>query len=154
MIETPSIVEIPEQTFALLHLTFPREEIRNVMWPGLQEVKAAIATQGLSPAGPWGDHQLKKDPEFFDLEICVPVSSPIKAVGRVKLGTRPAMKVARTVHHGDYEGLCEAWEKFDAWMEAQGLRPAEDTWQIYSVGPETSQQPSDWRTELLRPLRQ
>ncbi len=153
MIETPTAVQVPEQAMAMLHLTIPREEIRNVMWPGLQEVLAAVTAQGMSPAGPWGDHHLKMSPDIFDFEICVPVSTPIKAAGRVKPGTRPAMKAARTVFHGNYEDLSEAWEKFDAWVEAQGLQPAEDLWQTWSVGPETSENPDDWRTELLRPLK-
>jgi hypothetical protein len=51
-------------------------------------------------------------PEAFDFDICVPVSAPVTAVGRVKPGQRPALKIIRTVYHGRYEGLGGAWHEF------------------------------------------
>jgi hypothetical protein len=30
---------------------------------------------------------------------------------------------------------------------------AEDIWETYLVGPDSSSHPEDWRTELVRPLR-
>ena len=52
--------------------------------------------------------------ENFDFEICVPVSAPVVPVGRVKPGTFPAVKVARTIYCGAYERLGEAWGEFKA----------------------------------------
>lgn len=42
-----------KQIAAVIHITVPRSEIRNVMAPGLAELMAAAAAQGLKPAGPW-----------------------------------------------------------------------------------------------------
>jgi effector-binding domain-containing protein len=60
--------------------------------------------------------------------------------------------VARTVYHGSYDGLAAAWGEFDAWIRANGHKPAEDLWEVYLVGPDFSTNPADWRTELARPL--
>lgn len=49
------------------------------------------------------------DPDTFDFEVGVPVAAPVAAAGRVKPGELPAATVARTVYHGDYSGLGEAW---------------------------------------------
>ena len=49
----------------------------------------------------------------------------------MKPGTLPAARVARTVYHGDYEGLGEAWGEFGEWIKAQGLKPAPDLWEVY-----------------------
>jgi effector-binding domain-containing protein len=157
MIETPEITHSQDQNYACLHLTVPREEIRMVMGPGIREVYTAIAAQGIPPAGPWFTHHLKRPDATFDFEICVPVNAPIAAAGGVKAGIWPSMRVARTVYHGDYdkgeyEGLAGAWPKFMEWIAEQRFTTTEDLWERYLVGPETSGNPGDWRTELNRQL--
>lgn len=64
----------------------------------------------------------------------------------------PVVEVARTIFHGNYEGLATAWEEFDAWIETHGHKVHPDLWEVYLVGPETEPDPSKWRTELSRPL--
>lgn len=153
MIDTPHITETPSQITAFIHLRIAREEIRHVMGPGITEIFSAIKAQGISPVGPWFTHHLKMSPEEFDFDICVPVSTPVKAVGRVQSGELKTRKnVARTVYHGPYEGLSEAWGKFMQWIEASGHRAAPDIWEVYAAGPESSTDPANWRTELNRPL--
>jgi effector-binding domain-containing protein len=152
MLDIPQITQTTTQLTAIIHLTIPREEIRNVMGPGLRELMAALTAQGIAPAGPWFNHHLRMRPDIFDFEISVPVTAPVVAVGRVKPGKLPATKVARTVFHGDYEGLPAAWPEFDAWIVANGHTPGPDLWECYVSGPESSPDPSTWRTELNRPL--
>ena len=88
----------------------------------------------------------------FDFEISVPVAAPVAAAGRVKPGRLPATTVARTVYRGPYEGLGAAWAEFSAWITASGRTPAPQLWECYVAGPESSPDPSAWRTELNRPL--
>ncbi|HWY99548.1 MAG TPA: GyrI-like domain-containing protein [Edaphobacter sp.] len=152
MIDTPQITQTAGLLTAFVHLTVPREDIRKVMGPGLDEVKAAIAAQGIATTGPWFTHHLRIEPGIFDFEICVPVAAPIDPVGRVKAGQWPATTVARTIFHGNYEGLGAAWGEFDAWIAAKGYTPRPDLWECYVVGPESGTDPSGWRTELNRPL--
>ncbi len=152
MIDTPRITQTREQLTAMVHVTVPRADIQKVMGPGIDEVKAAVAAQGVATAGPWLTHHLKMDPTVFDFEICVPVKSPVSATGRVKPGRLPATKVARTVYHGPYEGLGAAWAEFGEWIKAQGLKPAGDLWEVYTVDPGSNPDSSKWRTELNRPL--
>jgi effector-binding domain-containing protein len=152
MIDTPTIITTKAQATAMIHLTVPRSEIQKVMGPGLSEVMAAVAAQGIATAGPWLTHHQKMDPEVFDFQICVPTQKPVTAVGRVKLGQLPASKVVWTIYHGPYEGLGEAWGELNAWIKAKGLEPAADLWEVYAVGPESGPDPTTWRTELNRPL--
>jgi effector-binding domain-containing protein len=152
MIDTPHIVEAPAQLVAAIHIQTPRSEMEEVMGPGIGEAMAAVKAQGIGPVGPWFAHHLEMSEETFDFEICVPVSASVTAVGRVKSWQRPAIKLARTVYHGPYEGLGDAWHDFRTWMEANGHKAAEDLYECYLVGPEASPEPSDWRTELSRPL--
>ena len=57
MLKKPHIATIEAQTTAIIRLTIPRSEIRIVVGPGIQELKAAVAAQGIAPAGPWFIHQ-------------------------------------------------------------------------------------------------
>ena len=152
MIETPSIIETDSRRIAVIHLTVPQSEIRNVMQPSLRELMAAITAQGITSAGPWFTHHLRMDPEIFDFEIGVPDTEVVAAAGSVKPAQRLAMRVARTIYHGPYEGLGAAWGEFEAWVAAHGLTPAVDLWECYAAGPESSPDPANWRTELERPL--
>jgi effector-binding domain-containing protein len=137
MIEPPRILDIPAVTAAVVHVTVPRNEIQRVMGPGLHELKEALASQGVTPLGPWFTHHPRMDPAVFDFDIALPVSAPVNPVGRVTNLTLPAVTVARTILHGDYEQLHAAWPS---------LR------ETYLIDPSTNADPAAWRTELTRPL--
>jgi effector-binding domain-containing protein len=129
MLDTPQITRTTAQLTAIIHLTIRREEMRNSFGPGIGELMATIAAQGIAPAGPWFNHHLKMDPNIFDSGISVPVTAPVVPAGRVKPSQWPAVKVARTVYHGPYEGLGDAWGEFNDWIEAEGHTPATDLWE-------------------------
>jgi len=70
----------------------------------------------------------------------------------VRPGSLPSTRVARTVYHGPYEGLGAAWGELDAWIEAEGHKSGLHLWECYARGPESSPDPTTYRTELNRPL--
>jgi effector-binding domain-containing protein len=152
MLDAPRIVQTSAQPAAVLHVTIPRDQIRNVMGPSIGELMAAVAQQGIAPTGPLFAHHLRMAPDVFDFELGVPVSAPVAEAGRVHAGQLPAARVARTVYHGDYEGLGSAWGEFDTWIRSEGHTPAPDLWECYLAGPESNPDPASWRTELNRPL--
>lgn len=152
MIETPQIAQIPAQHVAFIHLVTPRSKMQEVMGPGIAEVMSAVRTQGVGPTGPWFAHHHRITAETFEFDICVPVSSPVSPSGRVERGVRPALTVLRTVYHGPYEGLGGAWHEFGQWIDAHGHAPAQDIYECYHAGPETTPDPTHWRTELIRPM--
>jgi effector-binding domain-containing protein len=152
MIDTPRITETASQQTAIIHVTVPRTEIQKVMGPGIQELMSTVAAQGIGPAGPWFTHHLRRPTDTFDFEISVPVTAPVAPRGRVEAGEWPAMKVARAVYRGPYEGLGTAWGEFDAWVKANGHKPAADFWEVYVAGPESASDPAEYQTELNRPL--
>ena len=152
MLDTPQITQTSAQSAAVIRLTIPREEMPNVMGPAIGELMATIAAQGIAPVGPLFSHHLAMPSDVFDFEVGVPVAAPVEPVGRVQPGQLPAVKVARTVYHGGYEGLGSAWGEFMGWIAENGHTPAPNLWECYVAGPESSPNPDDWRTELNRPL--
>ena len=153
MLEKPTIADVSAQKAAVIHVTIPRSKIQEAMGPGINELMSTLKEQGIEPAGPWFSHHLRMDPEVFDFELGVPVSTDVKPAGRVKPGQLPAARVARATYRGGYEGLGSAWGEFDAWLEKEGHTSAGDLWEVYAAGPETGPDSSNYRTELNRPLR-
>src|SRR5437868_5047074 len=152
MIDTPKITQSAAQLTAVIRLTIPREEIRNVMGPGIGELMATIAAQNVAPSGPVFSHHFRMAPDIFDFEVGVPVTKPVSPAGRVMPGNLAATTVARTVYHGAYEGLGAAWGEFDAWIKANGHTAGPDLWECYVAGPESNPDPATFRTELNRPV--
>ncbi len=152
MLDTPHITHSDARQAAVIHLTIPRADIVKVMGPGFAELTAAVAAQGIGPAGPFFAHHLAMHPDTFDFEIGVPVTGPVTPAGRVTAGMLPASRVARTVFHGNFDGLGAGWQAFQDWVAAQGHKAAPDLWEVYLKGPESDPDPSSWRTELNQPL--
>jgi len=153
MIESPKIIQTNAHQAAVIRLTIPRSEMMKAFGPAVQELMATLAEQGVKPVGAVFAHHLRMPPDMFDFELGVEVAEPVKSAGRVKPGALPAAKVARTVYHGPYQGLPGAWGEFVDWMKASGHEQAEDLWEVYQVGPQSSPDPTQWRTELNRPLK-
>ena len=152
MIDTPSITSVTTQRVAHIPLVVPRMQIREVMGPGIQEIFATLGAQKIAPAGAWFTHHRRRPSETFDFSICVPIGTPVKTAGRVQNGERRAARVARTIYSGPYEGLGEAWGAFLAWIASNGHTRQTDLWEIYQRGPESSNDASAWRTELVQPI--
>ena len=152
MIDDPTITHLDPAPTAVIRARIPRDKMPEFIRPAIEEIMGTISAQGAAPAGAVFAHHFSMDPKMFDFEVGVPVSKPVTATGRVEPGERPASKVARTVYHGPYEGLPEAWGKFHAWIERNELAFAPDIWECYVDGPHSHDDPSKWRTELNRVL--
>src|SRR3954468_23948174 len=152
MLSTPEIVQTRTEQAAVIRLTIPRSDMMKQFGPAVGELMLALAAQGVEPAGAVFAHHLKMSADTFDFELGVKTATPVQPAGRVQPGELPAAKVARTIYSGPYEGLPAAWGEFNSWMKANGHQQAEDLWELYSTGPQSSPDPASWRTELNRPL--
>lgn len=152
MIDTPAIIGTTAQPTAVIRLTIPRAQIGAAMSAGVGELLAVVQAQGIGPIGPVFalHHEITR--ERFDFELGVPVSSPVRAEGRVQASELPSIRVARTIHHGPYEDLAAAWEDLDEWMLANGHTQAPGLWERYLIGPASEPDPAKWQTELNHPV--
>lgn len=152
MLDTPHILHTQAVPAAVIRLTIPREQIRHMMGPAVQELMSTVAAQGIAPAGPMFSHHFRHDPEMFDFEVGVPIATPVVAAGRVVPGELPARRVVRALYQGGYEGLGEAWGELGTRIESQGLQAGNEFWERYLSGPESGDDPTGWQTELNRVL--
>ena len=152
MIEPLRVLTTEPLSMASIAMRVPRSQIQTVMGPALIELRAGIANQNIAVTGPWFTHHVRPPGDMFDFEICLPVTAPVAAAGRMRPGSWPAMTVARTVYHGGFEGLGQAWSAFIGQIGAAGHPMADDLWERYLVGPDANADASCWRTELSKPL--
>ncbi len=153
MISTPEILETKTERAAVIRLTIARNEMMKLFGPAVGELMAVLQAQGVTPTGAVFARHYKITDETFDFDVGVGVDKPVAASGRVTPGELPAAKVARTIYSGPYEGLPAGWGEFTAWLKAHGHEQAGDLWEVYNVGPQSTPDPAQWRTELNRPLK-
>src|SRR5262245_68920 len=109
MISTPQIVQTPVQEAAVIRLTIPRSQMPKQFGPAVGELLQELHRQGVEPVGAVFAHHFSITPETFDFELGIKVASPVRDSGRIRRGALPAVKVARTIYSGPYEGLPGAW---------------------------------------------
>lgn len=152
MISPPEILQTEALAAAVIHITVPRGDMPKVFGPGVDELMAVLAAQGIEPLSAVFAHHLTTSASEFDFELGAIIAGAVTPTGRVRSGQLPAARVARTTYTGPYEGLHGAWSEFQAWMQANGHEPAGSLWELYSVGPHSTDDPTKWQTELTRPL--
>lgn len=151
-IDNPSPAHFEAQTVASIRVETPRQEIRSAMHDAIHEVSAALKAAGISRSGPWFAHHHHQPTHIFTFDVCFPIRQPLLQSGRVVNTEIPAAEVLRTIHHGDYEGLAQAWQDFSDWISASGFETRGDFFEVYTVGPQENADPSCWKTELISPL--
>jgi hypothetical protein len=107
MIDSPHVTETQLQLTAFIRIKVSRAGIREVMGPGLRELKEEVEAQGIAIAGPWFTHHLRLHPATFDFELSVPVAKQVTPAGRVQPGEWPAMRMATAV----YQGVMKVWAR-------------------------------------------
>ena len=151
-IDTPYRARFQAQTVARIHVVTPRGEIRSAMPAAIHEISSALQAAGVPRAGPWFAHHHRQPTETFDFDVCFPITGPLQPTGRVASAEIPAAEVVRTVHHGAYDGLPQAWQDFTDWISANGVKTRGDMFEVYTVGPQANEGPDNYKTELNSPL--
>lgn len=153
MLEEIEIVESVALDAAVIHLNIPREQIQEVMEPSIHEIVGALDAQSIAITGPMFAHHLSLSDSHFDFEVGFPTASLPVAAGRMKPGRTPSGKAAKATYVGPYEGLFEAWATFGQRLEGSKLEVRRGSlWEVYSLGPETDPDPTNWRTDLYQPM--
>jgi hypothetical protein len=167
---------------AVIRLTIPRAAIQTAMGPAIQEIIATLKEQQIAMVGPLFCHHLTCSEDTFDFEVGFPTATTLPPLPtpvvraaaakeeeeedakttssanhhRVYASTTPsASKVAKATYTGPYEGLHTAWSEFGDHLQAEGCQriPGDETlWEIYTVGPETTDDPQQYQTELYLPI--
>lgn len=119
------------------------------------ELFATLNRQGLRPMGP--PFVLYHSLEFNedDLEYEPGIPSERLAVAPVGLSTYelPSSPVLYTLHPGPYDNIERAYQAVTAWMQEHGHEAAGSPREVYLVGKGQVENPAEYRTELVWPIR-
>lgn len=148
LIPTPVLVTTRNTITAAIPLVIPGHDMPKYMDPAIQELLRTIHGQGAQIAGPMFSYHHRRPGDTFDFEIGFPVSKAIKEEGRVINSELPAMKVARSVYQGPYDGLSQAWSAMQVWVSANGHIGTGRFYESYLNNPEEVKDPREYRTEL------
>lgn len=111
----------------------------------------ALAGQGIAPVGPPFSLHTRMPTDTCDMEVGVPVNSPLPSPVTVGDATfinaeLPAGPAATVSHLGSYDGLSDAWGQFMAALVDAGRQPAFPFWEVYVSEPSADQ--ASQRTDL------
>lgn len=146
---------LPAQPILCIHTRASLETVGPESKAGFGELFGYLAGLGVPPAGP--GYLAYPDPEFneddFGLDICLPVAADVKPHGRMQRIERPAMRVAFAMHSGPYDGLHQAYQAVNTWVQRRDLEQDGPTLEIYHAGPGDTSDPAQFRTEAAIPVR-
>jgi len=145
---TPAIVELEEQTTAVIRGEVPMSELAPFFDRAFSTLPAALARQHVTPVGPPFARYAGPPTDVAVLEVGFPTATAIEPDGEVVPSSLPAGRVARTVHAGGYDGLGAAWASLAAWISERGHTPGTVLWETYLTQPTPEADPADARTEL------
>lgn len=145
----PTVTEVEAVATAVIAGQVPMADLPAFFDQSFTELGRACGTQGIVPTGAAFARYHGAPAEVVDLEVGLPVDSPVRAEGRVAPGSLPAGRVAAVSHHGGYDGLGAAWAGLGEWIEEQGLTPTDTLWEVYVTEPGPDVDPATLRTDLF-----
>lgn len=145
-----TIDEQPAQPTLCVKTRTPAACIGEVLGQAFHDLNSAVTAQGATVSGlPYVAYR-NLNLSDLDLEIGVPVSKPLAALGRIEPGELPGGVWASTLHIGPYDGVGPAWNELHGYLRAQGKVAAPVGYEFYFDAPETP--PERTRTRVAFPL--
>jgi effector-binding domain-containing protein len=154
----PRVVERPEQPYAgitgrVTMTTF------NEIADRIPEIFGRLAERGVAPAAaPFFRYHVIDMERELEVEVGVPVASPVADDGPVRAGVLPAGKYVTLTHVGHSDQLVEVTSKLLEWAADRDLAfdvektERGDRWgsrlEIWHTNPAEEPDPAKWRTEL------
>ena len=152
VILAPQIVQTETRQTAVVHVVCRRGEMKKAIDAAHAELWKELEAQGIRARVPWFTRHLRRPGDSFDFELGILINHPVVASGRMKPSQLPATKAVRAVYRGGYEGLGAAWAELHRWVTSQGLHALDSLWETYLIGPESTDDATEWQTELTKPV--
>lgn len=147
------IKEIKPHKGAVLEVTLPYSDIKEVMAKGFGQLMEVVQKQGATPTGPpFAKYLDISDENAWQVVLGIPVDKNIEADGDVKSEELLGGKVAIATHVGPYENLKQTWDAFNEWMESSEHTANGAPWESYVTDPTADSNPAEWRTDIYWPI--
>jgi effector-binding domain-containing protein len=159
-VEGVAVEELEGQPVLSIRATIQVAQLAEAQGENLRELWSTIRQHGATPAGPPFVRYHTFGETETDVEIGIPVVEPVAGGGRVSGGELPGGTAITTWHIGSHDKLGDAYGRLDAWLSEHGRAAVGAAWEVYwwieptlEPDPAAWPAPSDWRTQLLQPIR-
>ena len=165
MSNDPQIQERAAQYYAGIRMTVPMDGISGAVDEAFPELFGWLAGNGIAPGGaPFIRYLVIDMAASLQLELGVPVNSPVAGSGRIQPGVLPEGRYAVLRHTGPYDGLMAANAALQQWASEHGAEfDVTDTaegqaWRSrvehYLTNPAKEPDPAKWEVDVAYLTRQ
>ena len=131
------IKDLPAQLALAVHTRTSLEAIGQHLGDAFGAIMAAAAQTGAEFAGPPFCLYPAEVTAEFEVTVCMPVLPGATGTGDVPVEDVPGGTVASTLHKGSYSRLGDAYGALQAWMVANGKKPAAPCREVYVTEPDS-----------------
>ena len=143
---------VDEQDTIAVRLVTPVERLSEAMGSTYGRIIEYLGSEGVQPSGPPFAVYHNMDMTALDVEIGMPVPSPMEGSGDLKPGTIPGGRVAVGMHTGPYDTIGESYEALMAFVRENGLEMDSFSYEFYLDDPRSTP-PEELKTEIFFPVR-
>jgi effector-binding domain-containing protein len=158
----PKVEERAEQTYVGIRSQVPMSEFGNVIPQSLDEIFGWLKEQGIEPAGaPLMRYYVINMDSNMDIELGVPVATPVSGNGRIQATSLPAGRYAALTYTGDSNGIAGNKALLE-WVQEKGLTldtydsPDGDGFggrvEFFLTDPDEEPNMDNWQTEVAMRL--
>ena len=147
-----TLQQVTAQPTLVVRLNIGSRDMGEVISHALNAVQEYLMRAQIRPVGPPFTRYLVMSDELKRAETGFPVEWAVEGSQLVVASQLPAGRVARMVYTGPYGGLMAAHNSIVDWIRGRGLTPAGGPIEIYLNDPETVDDASEYRTEIIWPI--
>jgi effector-binding domain-containing protein len=155
MLTEPKILELEAQPYVAIKASVTMNDIAAVIPSLIPQMFAWLGARGVPPAGaPFTRFTVIDMERQLEIEVGIPVATPVPGDGRVHADVLPAGRYATLTHTGHPHGLMDAHAALQRWAADKGLRwqVSGNTWgsrlEVYLTNPEEEPNQANWQTEV------
>ncbi|OEU87311.1 AraC family transcriptional regulator [Streptomyces abyssalis] len=146
--DEPEIVDVEPAVTAVVRGVVPQAGLRDFFDTSFRQLGETVSRQQIAITGPAFGLYSRPPQETAELEVGFVTDRAVRPEGDVVVSALPGTRVARTTHHGSFDGLGASWERLHAWVREQGLTPGPVMWEFYVTEPTPDMDPRELRTQL------
>ncbi|GAA3446933.1 helix-turn-helix domain-containing protein [Planomonospora venezuelensis] len=151
---TITVETLPAQTVASVRRRTDLAGVGATIAEGFGTLVGILTQAGRHPAGaPFlVFHDVIDADNDGDIEICIPIGSPVAATASVQVGQMAAVTAAVTVHQGRHDEIAPAYHALTAWITEHGHEIAGPPRETYLNDPAVTAE-ADLLTQVAWPVR-
>src|SRR5579872_947505 len=159
MLTQPKFENRGAQPYVGIRSCVSMQQVSTALPPLIGEVMAWLGARGSVPNGPpFFRYRVIDMARELEIDVGVPVATPLMGDGRIVTDVIPAGRYARVVHTGHYDQLIEANKALQEWGKSNGVEWQKSegehgsVWasrlEIYLTNPPTEPDAQKWQTEI------